>query len=267
LLALFDPTSFVSSWGYLAVFILSVLQSCCVPTSSELTMGFAGVLASEGKLSLPGVIAAGVAGEVVGAYIAYFIGRTGGRTLVDRYGKYILLTHRDLDRAEGWYQRHSRWGVFGSRLIPVIRNFVAVPAGVAEVPLVRFGVLTFLGSLIWDSAWALIGYQLGSSWHSIVRGFSDAGYLLAGLAVLAIVVFLAHRYHSYRKGTAEASGATRQTEGNHFAAGAPPSATGRTPVAGPPPPPARTPAGQPSVVPEVAYPAAVEAGEGPAGSN
>ena len=97
-------------------------------------MGFGGVLASQGKLSLAGVIAAGVAGEVVGAYIAYFIGRTGGRTLVDRYGRYVLLTHRDLDRAEAWYQRHGRWGVFGSRLVPVIRNFVAVPAGVAEVP-------------------------------------------------------------------------------------------------------------------------------------
>ena len=264
MLALFDPTNFVSSWGYLAIFILSVLQSCCVPTSSELTMGFAGVLASEGKLSLPGVIAAGVAGEVVGAYIAYFIGRTGGRTFVDRYGKYVLLTHRDLDRAEGWYQRHSRFGVFGSRLIPVVRNFVAVPAGVAEVPLGRFGVLTFLGSLIWDSAWALIGYQLGSSWKSIMHGFTDAGYLLLGLAVLAIVVFLAHRYHSYRKGTAEqASGARRPGEGNHFAAGTSRS----TAAAGPAPGAGRGSAGQTSVVPEVVYPAAVEAIEGQAGSD
>ena len=153
MLALLDPTSLVASSGYLAIFLLSVLQSCCIPTSSELVMGFGGVLASQGKLSLAGVIAAGVAGEVVGAYIAYFIGRTGGRTLVDRYGRYVLLTNQDLDRAEAWYQRHGRWGVFGSRLVPVIRNFVAVPAGVAEVPLVRFGVMTFLGSLIWDGAW------------------------------------------------------------------------------------------------------------------
>ena len=213
MLALFDPTNLVTSWGYLAIFLLSVLQSCCVPTSSELTLGFGGVLASEGKLSLPGVIAAGVAGEVVGAYIAWFIGRTGGRAFVDRYGRYVLLTHHDLDRAEVWYQRHSRWGVFGSRLLPVIRNFVAVPAGVAEVPLLRFGVLTFLGSLIWDGAWALIGYQLGSSWHSIMHDFSDAGYLLAGLAVLALVVFLAHRYRSYRAATAsDRSGAAHPGE-------------------------------------------------------
>ena len=218
MLALLDPTSLVASSGYLAIFLLSVLQSCCIPTSSELVLGFGGVLASQGKLSLAGVIAAGVAGEVVGAYIAYFIGRTGGRTLVDRYGRYVLLTNRDLDRAEAWYQRHGRWGVFGSRLVPVIRNFVAVPAGVAEVPLVRFGVMTFLGSLIWDGAWALIGYQLGSSWKSIVHGFNDAGYLLFALAVIAVVLFFVHRWRSYRGATAsERTGDAQPAPGGHFA--------------------------------------------------
>src|ERR1700689_2489965 len=107
LLAVLDPTSFVQSSGYAAIFLLSVLQSCCIPTSSELTLGFAGVLAAEGKLSLPGAIAAGALGEVVGAYIAWFIGRSGGRAVVDRFGRYILLSHRDLDRAEAWYRRHD----------------------------------------------------------------------------------------------------------------------------------------------------------------
>jgi membrane protein DedA with SNARE-associated domain len=220
LLAFLDPTSLVSSWGYLAIFLLSVLQSCCIPTSSELTLGFGGVLAAEGKLSLPGVIAAGVAGEVVGAYIAWFIGRAGGRPFVERYGRYVLLTNRDLDRAEGWYQRHSRWGVFGSRLLPVIRNFVAVPAGVAEVPLVRFGLLTFAGSLVWCSAMAIIGYELGSSWKSVMHGFNYAGYLLIGLAVLAVAVFLVHRYRSYKRETAlERSEGVRARSGGHFSSG------------------------------------------------
>jgi membrane protein DedA with SNARE-associated domain len=202
LLALFNPTNFVESSGYIAIFLLSVLQSCCVPTSSELTLGFGGVLASQGKLSLPGVIAAGVAGELVGAYIAWILGRTGGRAFVDRYGRYLWLTNKDLDRAEGWYQRHGRWGVFGSRLLPVVRNFVALPAGTAEVPLVRFGLLTFAGSLIWDSAMALIGYGLGSRWQSVMHGFSDAGYLLGAVAVVAVGVFLVHRYRSYKAATA-----------------------------------------------------------------
>src|SRR6202044_1403172 len=89
--ALLNPTSFVSSSGYLAIFVLSVLQSCCVPTSSELTLGFGGALASQGTLRLPGVVAAGTAGGVVGAYIAWAAGRAGGRPLVERYGRYILL--------------------------------------------------------------------------------------------------------------------------------------------------------------------------------
>jgi membrane protein DedA with SNARE-associated domain len=202
-IALLNPTGFVSSSGYAAIFLLSVLQSCCVPTSSELTIGFAGVLAAEGKLSLPGVIIAGVTGEVVGAYIAWFIGRTGGRAIVDRYGRYLLLSHRDLDRAEAWYDRHGRWGVFLSRLIPVIRNFVALPAGVAEVPLVRFGLLTAAGSLVWITTMALIGYNVGGEWKSVMHGFSYAGYLLGALVVIALAVFILHRYRSYRAAIAE----------------------------------------------------------------
>jgi membrane protein DedA with SNARE-associated domain len=201
-LALLNFTSFVASAGYAAVFVLSVLQSCCIPTSSELTLGFAGVLAAEGKLNLAGVILVGAAGEVVGAYIAWFIGRYGGRPVVDRYGRYILLSHHDLDRAEAWYGRHERWGVFGSRLVPVIRNFVALPAGVAEVPLLRFGILTALGSLIWDGAMAGIGYAVGGSYKSVMHGVSYAGYVIAVVVVAAIAFVIWHRYRSYRSATA-----------------------------------------------------------------
>ena len=207
MLALLDPQHFVKDSGYAAIFVLCVLQSCCIPTSSELTMGFAGVIAAGGvpgvKLSLAAVIVVGVVGEVLGAYIAWVVGRVGGRAVVDRFGKYILLSHKDLDRAEAWYQHHDRFGVLGSRLLPVIRNFVAVPAGIAEVPLVRFGILTAIGSLIWDGAWAGIGYGVGGRWRSIVHGFNDAGYVLGGLAVVAIAVAVYHRYRSYKAATAE----------------------------------------------------------------
>ena len=201
-LALLNPTSFVSTSGYAAIFVLCVLQSCCVPTSSELTMGFAGVLAASGKLNIAAVIAIGVAGEVVGAYVAWAAGRVGGRAVVDRFGKYVLLSHRDLDRAEAWYQRHQRFGVLGSRLLPVIRNFVALPAGIADVPLVRFGALTAVGSLIWDGAWAGIGYGVGTHWHAIASAFGDVGYVLGVLAVLAIAFAVYHRYRSYKEATA-----------------------------------------------------------------
>lgn len=203
MLGLLNFTAFVSTAGYGAVFILCVLQSCCIPTSSEITLGFAGALAAQGKLNLAGVIAAGVLGEAVGAYIAWAVGRYAGRAIVDRFGRYILLSHRDLDRAEAWYDRHQRFGVFGSRLIPVIRNFVALPAGIAEVPLVRFGVLTAAGSLLWDGAWAGIGYGVGSHWHAIASAFSDIGYVLGICAVGVILFGLLHRYRSYKAATAQ----------------------------------------------------------------
>lgn len=207
LATLLNFTSLVQSSGLAALFVLAMAQSCCVPTSSELTLGFAGVLAAEGHLNLVAVILVAAAGELVGALVAWVIGRSLGRTVVDRWGKYLLLSHRDLDRVEEWYDRHQRWGVLGSRCLPVIRNFVALPAGIAEVPIVRFGILTLIGSLVWDAAMALIGYEVGSKWRSIMKGVGDAGYVIAAAVVVAAVVFLWHRYRSYRAATAaEAAG-------------------------------------------------------------
>ncbi|MGH3264288.1 MAG: DedA family protein, partial [Trebonia sp.] len=203
-LGLLSFTHLVSSAGYSAIFVLCVLQSCCVPTSSELTLGFAGVLAAQGRLSLAAVVAVGVLGELVGAYVAWVVGRYAGRAVVDRFGRYVLLSQRDLDRAEAWYCRHGRFGVFGSRLFPVIRNFVALPAGIAEVPLVRFGVLTAAGSLMWDGAWAGIGYGVGTHWHALAKGVGDAGYLLAALAAVVIAIGAHHRYRSYKVGSTPA---------------------------------------------------------------
>lgn len=199
MLGLLDPTSLIKpSDAYAVVFVLCVLQSCCVPTSSELTMGFAGVLAAQGKLNLAAVIAVGVAGELLGAYVAWTVGRFGGRAFVERFGKYVLLSHADLDKAEAWYGRHQRFGVMGSRVVPFVRNFAAVPAGIAEVPLIRFGVLTAAGSLIWDGAWAGVGYGVGTHWRTIVHAFSDAGYVIAVVAVGAIALAIVHRYRSYK---------------------------------------------------------------------
>jgi membrane protein DedA with SNARE-associated domain len=212
MLGIFNFTSFVASSGYAAIFLLSVLQSCCIPTSSELTLGFAGVLASQGKLNLAVVIIVGTGGETVGAIIAWLVGRSGGRAFVERYGKYVLVTHHDLDRAEAWYQRHERWGVFASRLLPVIRNFVAVPAGIAEVPIIRFVILTAAGSAIWLGAMAGIGYGVGSNYQSVLHGFSDAGYVLGGLAVAAIAFVIWHRYRSYRRVMARVAAAEQAPE-------------------------------------------------------
>jgi membrane protein DedA with SNARE-associated domain len=197
-LALLTSTSTIASGGLLIIFVLSVLQSCCIPTSSELTMAFAGVLAYQGHLNLVEVILVGAAGELVGAIIAWAVGKTGGRAFVARYGRFVLLTRTDLDRAEAWYGRHRRGGVFIGRLLPVIRNFVAIVGGVAEVPFTPFVIFTAIGSLIWDGAWALIGYGVGSNYKTITKDFSDAGYVLAVLVVIAIVFLFIHRWRTYQ---------------------------------------------------------------------
>jgi membrane protein DedA with SNARE-associated domain len=185
----------ISTWGYLAIFLLSIAQSACVPTSSELTFGFAGFLAYTGHFNIVEVVIVGALGELIGAYIAWAFGITGGRALVLRYGRYIRVDQQQLDRLEGWYQRHPRWGVFASRLLPVVRNFVALAAGLAEVPPLAFGVLTFLGSLVWDGGLTLLGYSVGSAWQHMVHTVSDAGYG----AVILVVIVAALLYTLHRK--------------------------------------------------------------------
>jgi membrane protein DedA with SNARE-associated domain len=192
----------ISTWGYLAILLLSIAQSACVPTSSELTFGFAGFLAYEGHFNILAVVIVGAVGELIGAYIAWAFGITGGRALVLRYGRLIRVEPAQLDRLEAWYARHPRWGVFASRLLPVVRNFVALAAGLAEVPPVLFGVLTFLGSLVWDGGLTLLGYSVGSAWARVAHTVSDAGYLAVALIVLIVAgLYLLHRRAA--KGTAE----------------------------------------------------------------
>ncbi|WP_298208014.1 DedA family protein [Ferrimicrobium sp.] len=204
----------ISTWGYLAIFLLSIAQSACVPTSSELTFGFAGFLAYTGHFNIVEVVAVGAMGELIGAYIAWAFGITGGRALVLRYGKYIRVDHQQLDRLQAWYERHPRWGVFASRLLPVVRNFVALAAGLAEVPPLAFGVLTLLGSLVWDGGLTLLGYSVGSAWQHMVHTVSDAGYAVVVLVVIvAAFLVIAHRKAtgSHRRVRDESAQSTRES--------------------------------------------------------
>jgi membrane protein DedA with SNARE-associated domain len=206
---------FISSWGYLAVFILTVAESACIPIPSEVTLGIGGALASGATLSgavnhhplnLALIIVIGALGSVVGSFIAYFVGRTGGRTFVDRFGKYLLLTHKDLDRAEAWFARRGDSAVMIGRVVPVVRTFISFPAGVAEMPLVPFGVFTAIGVTVWVGVLSGIGYALGGSYHSMVKAFGDASYVVAGLAVVAVVLVIVHRFRLVRAEQAERTG-------------------------------------------------------------
>ena len=204
-------THFISTYGYLAVFLLTVVEAACIPIPSELTLGLAGALASGAvdphhKLNLVLVIVIGVLGELIGSFIAYVVGRTGGRAFVDRFGKYLLLTHKDLDRAEAWFERRGDSAVLIGRVVPVVRTFISFPAGVAEMPVVAFGVFTAIGVTVWIGVLAGIGYALGSSYHSMVKAFGDASYVVAALVVVALAFTIVHRVRAVRAEQAEMSG-------------------------------------------------------------
>ncbi len=216
---------FIVQWGYLAVFVLTVVEAACIPIPSEVTLGVAGALASGASLSggseahplnLAVVIVLGTLGETLGASVAYAVGRFGGRPLVERFGRFVLLSHADLDRAERWFNTKGEWSVLVGRVVPLIRTFIALPAGLADMQVVRFGLLTALGSLVWVSVLAGVGFALGPQWHTITHGFSAAGYVLGGVAVAAIAGFVVHRWRHVR---AEATGRARAGVGTDAVGG------------------------------------------------
>jgi membrane protein DedA with SNARE-associated domain len=195
----------LATWGYLALFGITVLAALGIPVGSEVAIGYAGVLASgqvvgshHDHLQLALVIIVATLGEVAGSFIGYVIGRFGGRSLIDRVGKYVLLTHKDLDRAEGWFVRRGEPLVFFGRFVPLVRSFVSIAAGIGEMAPLKFLAFTLAASVIWCGGLAGLGYALGSSWHRIVTDFSYVGYLAAGVVVVLGIVFITHRLRQLR---------------------------------------------------------------------
>jgi membrane protein DedA with SNARE-associated domain len=148
-------------------------------------------------LNLAVVIVLATLGEVLGSFAGYSIGRFGGRALVDKVGKYVLLTHKDLDRAEAWFARRGEPFVFFGRFIPLLRSFVSFAAGLGEMALGKFTAFTVIACAIWCTALVSLGYSLGSSYHHVLKAFSYAGYVLGVLAVIAVAGLLLHRWREY----------------------------------------------------------------------
>jgi membrane protein DedA with SNARE-associated domain len=194
--ALLDPlvnlcTDFIGSVGYAGVFVLTMLGSACIPIPSEATMMFAGFKVSDGDLTLLGVIAAGVAGELIGCCIAYAAGYYGRIELLER-NKLIHIDRKRLDWADGWFKRHGDITVFVGRLIPLVRAFISLPAGVAEMPLRRFIPFTLAGSVIWLSSLALIGRAVGDNWDKWHQRLAFLDYVVV-LAAIAAIIYLVIR--------------------------------------------------------------------------
>jgi len=180
-------TGCIGTLGYGGIALLMAIESACIPLPSEIIMPFSGYLVSTGRFSLFFVATAGAIGCNIGSTLAYLVGAYGGRPQVERWGHYILLSHADLDRAHRFFTRFGGATVFVSRLLPLVRSFISLPAGIARMPFGRFQIYTFLGSWPWCFALAFVGLKLGETWnHSPV--LRHVMHALDGAVVLALVI-------------------------------------------------------------------------------
>ena len=162
-------TGIISHIGYAGVALLMAIESACVPLPSEIIMPFSGYLVYTGRFQLLWVATAGAIGCNIGSAAAYWIGAWGGRSFIERYGRFVLLSKRDLDRSTHFFARYGSITVFLGRLLPVIRTFIALPAGIARMPQLRFHIYTFVGSWPWCLVLAYIGMKLGKEWNTDPR--------------------------------------------------------------------------------------------------
>ncbi|SRR5579885_2483459 len=183
----------IAGLGYGGVVLLMAVESACIPLPSEVIMPFAGYLVSSGRFGLQAVAIAGAVGCLLGSYVAYFVGATGGRRAFEAYGRYVLISPHELELADRFFQRWGAATVFVARLLPVVRTFIAFPAGVARMELWRFSIYTLLGSYPWCLALAWAGMKLGQHWRDLAPYFHRFDNLIAVLMALGLAAFLYFR--------------------------------------------------------------------------
>src|SRR5580698_4773703 len=217
--------SFIDSAGFAALILFCFLEAACIPISSEITFGFAGAWAYHYHHSIVLVIVLGTLAELAGSYLSYYVGRIGGRPMVSKLGRYVLVTQSDVDRAERFLVGRGIWAIPVARMLPFIRAFTSLVCGLVRVPPVRFGVLNAIGTVIYATALSLLGYYVGSAWtHN--KDLTDATYGIVLVVVLAIAggVFLRWRQfrregvlggkHSARNTDAQARNGEQEPSGN-----------------------------------------------------
>ncbi len=201
-------TGAISAMGYGGVLLLMAIESACIPLPSEIIMPFAGYLVYQGRFTLHGAALAGALGCIVGSIPAYYLGQYGGRPLIERYGRYVLLSHRELDFADRMFQRHGHWVVFAARLLPIVRTFIAFPAGVSRMPMGKFVVYTVLGSYPWCLVLAWAGAKLGEAWHTDPRlraAFHRFDVAIAAVILAGVAWFVWHKLREARRASARAA--------------------------------------------------------------
>jgi len=192
-----------STLGYPGVALLMGIESACIPLPSEVIMPFAGSLIATGHFNLWLLGLAGAVGSVLGSVPAYYVGAYGGRPLIEKYGKYILLSHHDLELADRLFARHGEAVIFFGRMLPVIRTFIAFPAGVVRMKMGKFVVYTFLGSLPWCLGLAYLGQKLGEHWDELKPYFHRFDALIAAVLVLGAVWWVRRHLKQSKAGAGE----------------------------------------------------------------
>jgi membrane protein DedA with SNARE-associated domain len=184
----------ISTMGYGGVVLLMAIESACIPLPSEIIMPFAGFLVFKGEMVLWMVAVAGALGCVVGSIPAYYLGMYGGRPLVEKYGKWVLISHKDLKWADHAFEKHGDIIIFIGRLLPAVRTFIAFPAGMARMHMGKFILYTFVGSLIWCYLLAFAGFKMGEHWESLKVYFHEFHYVIAGAGLIFVIWYLKRHF-------------------------------------------------------------------------
>ena len=186
----------IGSLGYWGVFIGMTLESACIPLPSEIIMTFSGFVVWQGNtnMTLWGITLIGALGNLLGSLIAYFVGLRGGRPLLEKYGKYILITHKNLETADKWFDKYGYEAVLISRVLPGIRTFISLPAGITHMNLKKFTTYTFVGSLPWCFVLGYIGVQLGPQWDIISQYF----HILDIIVIIALIGLIGYMIYKYK---------------------------------------------------------------------
>lgn len=184
--------------GYPGIFILMFAESCGIPMPSEVIMPFSGFLVADGKMTLLAITLAGTFGNLFGSLLAYWIGYKGGRPLIEKYGKYILISKHDLNLADSWFKKYGDWTVFFGRLLPVIRTYISFPAGISKMDIKKFSIYTTLGALPWTLLFGWLGVKMGANWELIREKLHNFDMAI-GLFVLLIIFLYVYRHLRQRK--------------------------------------------------------------------
>jgi membrane protein DedA with SNARE-associated domain len=187
-------TTLITTYGYLAVFILMTAESALIPIPSEVTMTFAGFLAGIGVMNIWVAILIGALGNLNGSLLAFWLGRKMGeewiRVAIRKWGKWILLHEKDFDISLRWFKKYGQGITFGSRLLPIVRTFISLPAGIAEMNVIKFSIFTFIGSLIWSGVLAFLGLKLGQNWLSVEPYFRKFQFVIIGVGLIGAALYI-----------------------------------------------------------------------------